>query len=104
MIAKKHAAKRFIGMMKAGEKLAKESNGANMPGDIGTPAQLSLKATPKKLETLVYESRRLEIVREAMVDAKKKDAVKKVEKKVSTGGNDKFQQDPELSSNITKNA
>jgi hypothetical protein len=157
MIAKKHAAKRFIGMVKAGEKLAKESNSANMPADIGTPAQLSLKPNPKKLETPVYEaksdipfegpyskakdtvtdksgakhgpmsrvrslarqaiqkqkvtqkktvneSRRMEIVREAMVDAKKKDAVKKVEKKVSTGGKDKFQQDPELSSNITKNA
>jgi hypothetical protein len=159
MIAKKHAAKRFIGMMKAGEKLTKEANSANMPADIGTPAQLSLKPKPKKLETLVYEatddknlpfegpyskakntvtdksgakhgpmsrarslarqaiqkqkvtqkktvaeSRRLEIVREAMVDAKKKDAVKKVEKKVTPGGNDKFQADPELSSNITKSA
>ena len=178
MIAKKHAAKRFIGMMKAGEKLTKEANSANMPADIGTPAQLSLKPNPKKLETPVYEafkpmdqpdysqsikdrqkkaddnkvpfegpyskakdtitdksgakhgpmsrarslarqaiqkqkvtqkktvaeSRRLEIVREAMVDAKKKDAVKKVEKKVTNGGNDKFQADPELSSNITKSA
>lgn len=159
MIAKKQAAKRFVGMMKAGEKLAKESNGANMPSNIGTPAQDSLKPNPKKLETPVYEatddknlpfegpykkskgtvtdksgakhspmsrarslarqaiqkqkvtqkktvkeSRRLEIVREAMVDAKKKDAVKKVEKKVTNGGDDKFQPDPELSSNITKNA
>jgi hypothetical protein len=157
MIAKKHAAKRFIGMMKAGEKLTKEANSVNMPADIGTPAQLSLKPNPKKLETPVYEaksdipfegpyskakdtitdksgakhgpmsrvrslarqaiqkqkvtqkktvneSRRMEIVREAMVDAKKKDAVKKVEKKVTTGGNDKFQADPELSSSITKSA
>jgi hypothetical protein len=59
------------------------------------------KVTQKKT---VAESRRLEIVREAMVDAKKKDAVKKVEKKVTPGGNDKFQADPELSSNITKSA
>ena len=157
--AKKVAAKRFSGMMKAGEKMAtKESvDNANMPSNIGTPAQKSLKPNPKKLESPVYEakqdvpfegpyskakdtitdksgakhgpmsrarslarqaiqkqkvtqkktvneSRRMEIVREAMVDAKKKDAVKKVEKKVTTGGNDKFQPDPELSSNITKSA
>jgi hypothetical protein len=57
MIAKKHAAKRFIGMMKAGEKLTKEANSVNMPADIGTPAQLSLKPNPKKLETPVYEAK-----------------------------------------------
>jgi hypothetical protein len=72
--------------------------------DAGTPAQLSLKATPKKLETPVYESRQLEIVREAMADAKKKDAAKKKEQKVNPGGDDKFQADPELTSSITKNA
>ena len=71
--------------------------------DAGTPAQLSLKATPKKLETPVYESRQLQIVREAMADAKKKDAAKKKEKKVNPGGDDKFQADPELTSSITKN-
>ena len=103
MIAKKHAAKRFIGMMKAGEKLTKEANSANMPADIGTPAQLSLKPNPKKLETPVYESRQLQIVREAMADAKKKDAAKKKEKKVNPGGDDKFQAEPELTSSITKN-
>jgi hypothetical protein len=72
--------------------------------DAGTPAQLSLKPTPKKLETPVYESRQLEIVREAMADAKKKDAAKKKEQKVNPGGDDKFQTDPELTSSITKNA
>jgi hypothetical protein len=71
--------------------------------DAGTPAQLSLKPTPKKLETPVYESRQLEIVREAMADAKKKDAAKKKEQKVNPGGDDKFQADPELTSSITKN-
>jgi hypothetical protein len=76
---------------------------ANMPADIGTPAQLSLRVTPKKLETPVYESRQLQIVREAMADAKKKDAAKKNEKKVSPAGNDKFQSEPELTSSITKN-
>lgn len=77
---------------------------ANMPADIGTPAQLSLRVTPKKLETPVYESRQLQIVREAMADAKKKDAAKKKEQKVSTGGDDKFQSEPEVSSSITKNS
>jgi hypothetical protein len=72
--------------------------------DAGTPAQLSLRVTPKKLETPVYESRQLEIVREAMADAKKKDAAKKKEKKVNPGGDDKFQSEPELTSSITKNA
>ena len=72
--------------------------------DAGTPAQLSLKATPKKLETPVYESRQMQIVREALADAKKKDAAKKKEKKVNPGGDDKFQADPELTSSITKNA
>ena len=72
--------------------------------DAVTPAQLSLKVTPKKLETPVYESRQLQIVREALADAKKKDAVKKNEKKVTTGGDDKFQPEPELTSSITKNA
>jgi len=71
--------------------------------DAGTPAQLSLKPTPKKLETPVYESRQLEIVREAMADAKKKDAAKKKEQKVNSNGDDKFQADPELTSSITKN-
>jgi 3-methyladenine DNA glycosylase Tag len=72
--------------------------------DAVTPAQLSLKPTPKKLETPVYESRQLEIVREAMADAKKKDAIKKKEQKVNPGGDDKFQSEPELTSSITKNA
>ena len=80
-----------------------KSSTANMPADIGTPAQLSLKVTPKKLETPVYESRQLEIVREALADAKKKDAAKKKEQKVNPGGNDKFQSEPELTSSITKN-
>ena len=83
---------------------AAKTGDANMPSNIGTPAQSSLKQTPKKLETPVYESRQLQIVREAMADAKKKDAAKKNEKKVSPAGNDKFQSEPELTSSITKNA
>jgi hypothetical protein len=83
---------------------AAKTGDANMPSNIGTPAQLSLKQTPKKLETPVYESRQLQIVREAMADAKKKDAIKKKEQKVSPAGNDKFQPEPELTSSITKNA
>jgi len=75
---------------------------ANMPADIGTPAQLSLRVTPKKLETPVYESRQLEIVREAMADAKKKNQLKNKEQKVEVNGNDKFQSEPELSSQINK--
>ena len=62
-----------------------------------------MKVAPKKLETPVYESRQLQIVREAMAYAKKKDAAKKKEKKVNPGGDDKFQADPELTSSITKN-
>jgi hypothetical protein len=71
--------------------------------DAVTPAHSSLKQTPKKLETPVYESRQMQIVREAMADAKKKDAAKKKEQKVSPAGNDKFQSEPELTSSITKN-
>ncbi len=45
----------------------------------------------------------MNIVREAMADAKKKDAAKKKEQKVNSNGDDKFQADPELTSSITKN-
>jgi hypothetical protein len=125
-----HFEKRYKGIIKATRKLAKESvvnevmdepnyslsiqarqkkadvskkNDATTSAEIGTPAQLSLKVTPKKLETPVYESRQLQIVREALADAKKKDAAKKKEKKVNPGGDDKFQAEPELTSSITKN-
>lgn len=84
------------------EGVSKTSD-ATTSAEIGTPAQLSLKVTPKKLETPVYESRQLQIVREALADAKKKDAAKKKEKKVNPGGDDKFQAEPELTSSITKN-
>jgi hypothetical protein len=125
-----HFEKRYKGIIKATRKLAKESvvnevmdepnyslsiqarqkkadvsktSDATTSAEIGTPAQLSLKVTPKKLETPVYESRQLQIVREALADAKKKDAAKKKEKKVNPGGDDKFQAEPELTSSITKN-
>jgi hypothetical protein len=65
-----------------------------------TPAQRSLQPNNK---TMVRESRRLEIVREAMTDAKKKDQKKKIENKVEMNGSDKFQSEPELSSQIIKN-
>lgn len=48
------------------------------------------------------ESRQLEIVREAMKDAKQKDLVKKKNDEVEKGGKDKFIADPELTSQITK--
>jgi hypothetical protein len=38
-----------------------------------------------------------------MTDAKKKDQKKKIEKKVEMNGSDKFQSDPELSSQVIKN-
>jgi len=84
------------------EEVSKTSD-ATTSAEIGTPAQLSLKVTPKKLETPVYESRQLQIVREALADAKKKDAAKKKEKKVNPAGDDKFNSEPELTSSVTKN-
>lgn len=54
-------------------------------------------------ESTISESRRLNIVREAMADAKKKDQKKKSEKKVESNGKDKYQSEPELSTQIIKN-
>jgi len=64
-----------------------------------SPAQATLKPSNK---SQIKESRQLEIVREAMADAKKKDQLKKKEQKVEVNGNDKFQSEPELSSQINK--
>jgi hypothetical protein len=64
-----------------------------------SPAQATLKPSNK---SQIKESRQLEIVREAMADAKKKFQLKKKEQKVEVNGNDKFQSEPELSSQINK--
>ena len=64
-----------------------------------SPAQLTLKPSNK---SQIKESRQLQIVREAMADAKKKDQLKKKEKKLEASGGDKFQAEPELSSQINK--
>ena len=64
-----------------------------------SPAQATLKPSNK---SQIKESRQLEIVREAMADAKKKDQLKKKQEKVEVNGNDKFQSEPELSSQINK--
>ena len=54
-----------------------------------------------KEDNTVNESRKMEIVREAMKDAMKKDAKKKQDGKL-TAGKDKFIADPELTSQIVK--
>ena len=64
-----------------------------------SPAQLTLKPSNK---SQIKESRQLQIVREALADAKKKDQLKKKEKKLEASGGDKFQAEPELSSQINK--
>jgi hypothetical protein len=85
--------------IQARQKKADVSKTVSKTNDA-TPAQRSLQPNNK---TMVRESRRLEIVREAMIDAKKKDQKKKIEKKVEMNGSDKFQSDPELSSQVIKN-
>jgi hypothetical protein len=85
--------------IQARQKKADVSKTVSKTNDA-TPAQRSLQPNNK---TMVRESRRLEIVREAMTDAKKKDQKKKIEKKVEMNGSDKFQSDPELSSQVIKN-
>ena len=85
--------------IQARQKKADASKTVSRTNDA-TPAQRSLQPNNK---TMVRESRRLEIVREAMIDAKKKDQKKKIEKKVEMNGSDKFESEPELSSQIIKN-
>ena len=48
------------------------------------------------------KSSRAKTVREAFKDAKIRDAKKKIEKKIGSNGKDKFEPDPELSTQITK--
>ena len=89
----------YSSSIQARQKKADVSKTVSKTNDA-TPAQRSLQPNNK---TMVRESRRLEIVREAMTDAKKKDQKKKIEKKVEMNGSDKFQSDPELSSQVIKN-
>jgi hypothetical protein len=93
---------RTMNVMKAtGKQIDKTvANIRKSMNNDATPAQRSLQPNNK---TMVRESRRLEIVREAMTDAKKKDQKKKIENKVEMNGSDKFQSEPELSSQIIKN-
>jgi hypothetical protein len=93
---------RTMNVMKAtGKQIDKTvANIRKSMNNDATPAQRSLQPNNK---TMVRESRRLEIVREAMIDAKKKDQKKKIENKVEMNGSDKFQSEPELSSQIIKN-
>lgn len=93
---------RTMNVMKAtGKQIDKTvSNIRKSLNNDSTPAQRSLQPNNK---TMVRESRRLEIVREAMVDAKKKDQKKKMENKLEMNGSDKFQAEPELSNQVIKN-
>jgi hypothetical protein len=71
--------------------------------DVNYPASPAQKTLKPSNKSKLKESRRLEIVREAMIDAKKKDQKKKIENKVEMNGSDKFQSEPVLSSQIIKN-
>jgi pyruvate/2-oxoglutarate dehydrogenase complex dihydrolipoamide acyltransferase (E2) component len=64
---------------------------ANVTPNPFTVPEINISKMPKK-------SRQMNIVREAMADAKKK----KKEEKVTEAGTDKFITDPELASQITK--
>jgi hypothetical protein len=74
-------------------------------GPMSTAKHLARMAAAKQARNLANPtpaSKKSGIVREAMRDAKKRDEEKKEEKKVSKSGNDKFQPDPELNSQIIR--
>ena len=81
----------------AKQKMAEQSN--VQPNPFTVP-EIDIGKAPKKKK--VTESRQANIIREAMKDARKKNAVKKEEDKMTNAGSDKFIADPELSSKITK--
>jgi len=81
----------------AKHKMAEQSN--VQPNPFTVP-EINIGKAPKKKK--VTESRQANIIREAMKDARKKNAVKKEEDKMTNAGSDKFIADPELSSKITK--
>ena len=74
-------------------------------GPMSTAKHLARMAAAKQARNLANPtpaSKKSGIVREAIRDAKKRDEEKKEEKKVSKSGNDKFQPDPELNSQIIR--
>jgi hypothetical protein len=74
-------------------------------GPMSTAKHLARMAAAKQARNLANPtpaSKKSGIVREAMRDAKKRDEEKKEEKKVGKSGNDKFQPDPELNSQIIR--
>ena len=74
-------------------------------GPMSTAKHLARMAAAKQARNLANPtptSKKSSIVREAMRDAKKRDEEKKEEKKVTQSGNDKFQSDPELNSQIIR--
>jgi hypothetical protein len=74
-------------------------------GPMSTAKHLARMAAAKQARNLANPtpaSKKSGIVREAMRDAKKRDEEKKEEKKVTKSGQDKFQPDPELNSQIIR--
>jgi hypothetical protein len=74
-------------------------------GPMSTAKHLARMALAKQARTPAKKNdeRKTSIVREAMVDAKKRDAKKKDEKKMDGSNNDKFQADPELTTQKLNN-
>ena len=74
-------------------------------GPMSTAKHLARMALAKQARTPAKKNdeRKTSIVREALVDAKKRDAKKKDEKKMDGSNNDKFQADPELTTQKLNN-
>jgi hypothetical protein len=74
-------------------------------GPMSTAKHLARMALAKQARTPAKKTddRKTSIVREAMADAKKRDAKKKDEKKMDGSNNDKFQADPELTTQKLNN-
>ena len=73
-------------------------------GPMSVARDLARAAIAKQTKTMNKSepTRKADIVREAMKDAAIKDEKKKGEKKVTSGGKDKFQPDPEISTQIIR--
>ena len=73
-------------------------------GPMSVARDLARNAIAKQTKTMNKSepTRKAGIVREAMKDAAVKDEKKKDEKKVTSGGKDKFQPDPEISTQIIR--
>jgi hypothetical protein len=74
-------------------------------GPMSTAKHLARMALAKQARTPAKKTddRKTSIVREAMADAKKRDSKKKDEKKMDGSNNDKFQADPELTTQKLNN-